>query len=194
MLDNLVWFILLVVLALFSLTVPSYFQIGIFANIVEQSTFVGTLAIGLSSSSSPATWTSRSKSVMALAAMVDRHPVRCTPASASASRSRRNGWSCRSRSLVALAVGAAVGATNGFFVVRLKMNAFIVTLAAYIWVRGLVVALSGGRSAQDLPPRCASSRIERFLAVPLHRLDLDRLLRSSSPSSCAGRRSAAICC
>ena len=59
---------------------------------------------------------------------------------------------------VALAVGAAIGATNAFFVVRLKMNAFIVTLAAYIWVRGLVVALSGGRSAQDMPERCASSR------------------------------------
>ena len=60
-LDNLVWFILVVVLALFSLTVPNYFQIGIFANIIEQSTFVGIMAIGLvARSSSPATWTSRS--------------------------------------------------------------------------------------------------------------------------------------
>ncbi len=47
LLDNLVWLILVVVLVVFSLTVPNYFQLGIFANIVEQSTFVGTLAIGL---------------------------------------------------------------------------------------------------------------------------------------------------
>ena len=47
-LDNLVWVILAAVLIVFSLTIPNYFQIGIFANIIEQSTFVGTMAIGLS--------------------------------------------------------------------------------------------------------------------------------------------------
>ena len=47
MLDNLVWIMLVVVLAIFSLTIPHYFQIGIFANIIEQSTFVGVMAIGL---------------------------------------------------------------------------------------------------------------------------------------------------
>ena len=36
-LDNLVWFMLLVVLAVFSLFIPNYFQLGIFANIIEQS-------------------------------------------------------------------------------------------------------------------------------------------------------------
>ena len=47
LLDNLVWLILLVVLAAFSLTVPNYFQFGIFANIIEQSSYVGVMAIGL---------------------------------------------------------------------------------------------------------------------------------------------------
>src|SRR5688500_20412834 len=47
LLDNLVWLILLVVLATFSLTVPQYFQFGIFANIIEQSSYVGVMAIGL---------------------------------------------------------------------------------------------------------------------------------------------------
>ena len=47
------------------------------------------------------------------------------------------------------------------------MNAFIVTLASYIWVRGLVVAISGGRSAQGLPVRCASSASRRCSAIPL---------------------------
>ena len=36
-LDNLVWFMLLFVLAAFSLFVPDYFQLGIFANIIEAS-------------------------------------------------------------------------------------------------------------------------------------------------------------
>ena len=46
-LDHLVWFMLAVVLVAFSLFVPNFFQIGIFANIIEQSTFVGVMAIGL---------------------------------------------------------------------------------------------------------------------------------------------------
>ena len=46
-LDHLVWFMLAVVLIAFSIFVPNFFQIGIFANIVEASTFVGVMAIGL---------------------------------------------------------------------------------------------------------------------------------------------------
>ena len=47
------------------------------------------------------------------------------------------------------------------------MNAFIITLAAYIWVRGLVVAVSGGRSAQDLAPAIRWFGIQRLLGLPL---------------------------
>ena len=68
-LDNLVWLILAVVLAVFSLTVPSYFQIGIFANIVEQATFVGTLAVGLSLVIIAGHMDLSIESIMALAAM-----------------------------------------------------------------------------------------------------------------------------
>lgn len=69
--------------------------------------------------------------------------------------------------LIALTVGGVIGAFNGFLVVVMQMNAFIVTLASYIWVRGLVVAVSGGRSAQDLPPPLRFIGIETFLAIPL---------------------------
>ena len=47
------------------------------------------------------------------------------------------------------------------------MNAFIVTLASYIWVRGLVLAISGGRSAQDLAPAIRWFGIQRLLGLPL---------------------------
>ena len=46
-LDNLVWFMLLVVLAAFSAFVPNYFQLGIFANIIEASSVLGVMSIGL---------------------------------------------------------------------------------------------------------------------------------------------------
>src|SRR3546814_8876240 len=47
-LDHLVWFILIIVLAVFSLSIEGFFQIGIFLSILEQSAFVGILAVGLS--------------------------------------------------------------------------------------------------------------------------------------------------
>jgi len=68
---------------------------------------------------------------------------------------------------LSLAVGAAIGALNGYLIVKVKMNAFIVTLAAFIWVRGLVVAISGGRSAQDLAPAIRWLGIQRVAGVPL---------------------------
>ena len=69
--------------------------------------------------------------------------------------------------LIALAVGGLIGFLNGLFTIKLKMNAFIVTLASYIWVRGLVVAISGGRSAQDLAPSLRVIGIQQLLYVPL---------------------------
>ena len=46
-LDNLVWFMLLFVLVVFSIFVPNYFQLGIFANIIEASSVLGVMSIGL---------------------------------------------------------------------------------------------------------------------------------------------------
>jgi len=40
--------------------------------------------------------------------------------------------------LIALAAGAVIGIINGFFVSKVKMNAFVVTLGSFIGVRGLI--------------------------------------------------------
>jgi len=78
------------------------------------------------------------------------------------------GWIVVPVSLAAgLLVGGVIGLLNGFLVVKVKMNAFIVTLASFIWVRGLVVALSGGRSAQNLAPELRWLGIQRVLGIPL---------------------------
>ncbi|MFZ5674959.1 MAG: ABC transporter permease [Pseudomonadota bacterium] len=165
LLDNLVWLMLVVVLAVFSLTIPNYFQIGIFANIIEQSTFVGVMAIGLAIVVIAGNMDLSIESTAALSAMITgilfaSHGIGIGFTTAPA-------WLVLPLSLgIALLVGAIIGALNGFLVVKLKMNAFIVTLAAYIWVRGLVVAISGGRSAQDLAPEIRFIGIQTFLYIP----------------------------
>jgi simple sugar transport system permease protein len=54
--------------------------------------------------------------------------------------------------VVTLLVGAAIGIFNGFLVVRLRLNAFIATLAMLILLRGATVGMTNGRTLFDLPP------------------------------------------
>jgi ribose transport system permease protein len=66
-----------------------------------------------------------------------------------------------------LAVGALVGFFNGFLTVKLKISAFIVTLAAFIGVRGFALVLSGGRSVYGLPDAFRGVASVELLGVPL---------------------------
>lgn len=167
LLDNLVWLILAVVLAVFSLGVPNYFQLGIFANIIEQSTFVGTLAIGLALVIIAGHLDLSVESTLGLSAMMTGVlfasngiglGIQLTPE-----------WlSIPASILVSLVIGGLIGASNAFFVIRLQLNAFIVTLASYLWVRGLVLVVSHGRSAQNLPPPLRGFATTQFLQVPLY--------------------------
>lgn len=150
-LDNLVWFMLLAVLAVFSLFVPNYFQPGIFANIIEASSVLGVMSIGLALVIIAGHMDLSVESVAALSAMAVG--ILFCSAGIGIGIKLQPEWLAVPVSLaIALGVGAAIGLLNGFLIVRWKVNAFIVTLASYIWVRGIVLAVSGGRSAQDLAP------------------------------------------
>jgi len=165
-LDNLVWFMLLFVLAIFSLFIPNYFQLGIFANIIEASSVLGVISIGLALVVIAGHMDLSVESVAALSAM--SVGILFCSAGIGLGITLSPEWLMVPASLVvAIGVGALIGAFNGFLIVKVKMNAFIITLASYIWVRGLVVAISGGRSAQDLAPAIRWFGIQRLLGLPL---------------------------
>ena len=165
-LDNLVWFMLLFVLVTFSLFVPNYFQLGIFANIIEASSVLGVMSIGLALVIIAGHMDLSVESVAALSAMAVGI-VFCSAGIGMGVQLTPDWLGVPVSLLIALAVGSAIGAFNGLLIVKLKMNAFIVTLASYIWVRGLVLALSGGRSAQDLAPAIRWFGVQRLLGLPL---------------------------
>jgi ribose/xylose/arabinose/galactoside ABC-type transport system permease subunit len=52
---------------------------------------------------------------------------------------------------VVLATGALVGLINGFLIVKLRLNAFIVTLAMLILLRGVQLGTTNGKTLFDLP-------------------------------------------
>ena len=134
-LDNLVWIILVLVLAVFSLAIPNFLQIGIFLNILEQSSFVGIIAVGLSLTLIAGHMDLSIESVMALAAMTVA--LIFGTGGAGGGLTLNPAWLAFPVSLaIALAIGILIGGANAFLVVRLGINAFIVTLAAYIFARG----------------------------------------------------------
>ena len=69
--------------------------------------------------------------------------------------------------LAVLLVGALVGFINGFMVVGLRLNAFIVTLAMLIILRGMLVGATSGRTLFDLPDAFYALMIVTVLGLPL---------------------------
>lgn len=65
-----------------------------------------------------------------------------------------------------LVVGALIGAVNGFLILKLRLNGFIVTLGALTMLRGLQVALSEGQSIVDLPPSFTYLGRTSWLGMP----------------------------
>lgn len=67
---------------------------------------------------------------------------------------------------VVFAVGAAVGALNGVLVVKLRLNAFIATLAMLILLRGTTVGITNGQTLFDLPPEFTYLGSAQWFGVP----------------------------
>ncbi|MFE0754044.1 ABC transporter permease [Inquilinus sp. NPDC058860] len=165
-LDHIVWLILLAVLAAFSLTVPGFFQAGTFTGILQQSTFIGILAIGLSLVIIAGQMDLSIESVLALSAM--------TTALLLGTTGPGLGWTLDPPWLVvpatlagAILLGGLIGLVNATLVVRFRINAFIVTLAAYIILFGAAVASSGNRAVAGLPAELRAVGTGTILDVPV---------------------------
>jgi ribose/xylose/arabinose/galactoside ABC-type transport system permease subunit len=68
---------------------------------------------------------------------------------------------------LALAIGAVVGAVNGLLIMRLGLNAFIVTLGMLIVLRGLQIGITGGQSIFDLPESISVLGGNSFIGLPI---------------------------
>jgi ribose transport system permease protein len=161
LLDHLVWLILAIILVIFSLTIDQFFQIGIFLNILHHATFVGLIAIGLSFCIIAGHMDLSVESVMAFAAML---AAWLAAGRGSASGIELDTWLTLA---LAIAFGAAAGAFNGVLVIRFQINAFIVTLATYIAIRGFGLVLTGGRSMYGLPDDFRAVATADLFGLPL---------------------------
>jgi simple sugar transport system permease protein len=64
-------------------------------------------------------------------------------------------------------VGALIGGVNGFLIVRMRLNAFIVTLAMLIVLRGLLVGAARGGTLFDMPDEFFTLSTATIAGLPL---------------------------
>ncbi|SMG58638.1 ABC transporter permease [Paraburkholderia susongensis] len=76
-------------------------------------------------------------------------------------------WPAAAGLLAIVAVGAVIGLINGFLVVRLRLNAFIVTLAMLIVLRGMLVGATKGGTLFDMPPSFFTLATTIVFGLPL---------------------------
>ncbi len=165
-LDNLVWVVFLVVFAAFCIAIPNFFQVSIILNILEQSTFIGVLAVGLTLVVLCGEMDLSIESTMALSAMASALLFGTNGAGLGIVVG--NGFVTALLSIgLSLVIGATVGFINAWLIVVWRINSFIVTLASFLWVRGLVVALSGGRSVYGMPDEIRWVAVNSFLGLPV---------------------------
>ncbi len=155
-LENIVWFILIILLTIFSISIDGFFQSGIFINILRQSTFVGILAVGLSCAVISGHMDLSIESVMGFSAML----------AAFLTTDLGGNYSVFTSLVIALSFGVFIGLFNGYLIVYFKINAFIITLSTFISVRGFSLLLTGGKSIYGLPNTFHTVGSDDFLGIP----------------------------
>ncbi len=161
LLDNMGWLILLVCLVTFSLTIGGYFSARNFSNIIYHAVFIGLLAIAESFCLISGNMDLSIESVAALSAIFSAW---LAGSSVFASGLHLNPFLVL---VLMVAAGGLVGALNAFFILKLRIHAFLVTLSTYIIIRGAAVLLTGGKGVTQLPASFTYIDTAHFVGIPL---------------------------
>ena len=147
-----VWVILVACCLLFSVLSSDFFTVHNILNILLQSSILGIMAVGMTFLMIAGFFDISVGAVIALTAAV---VVSLT------------GVSIPLAILAGLAVGIAIGAINGLLVTKAGINAFIVTLAAMVGVRGLVYIYTGEREIIGLSGAFEKLAAAQIASIPL---------------------------
>jgi ribose/xylose/arabinose/galactoside ABC-type transport system permease subunit len=129
--ENLIWVILLVAIIIGSLTIPNFLSLNNFINIIYHSSVLGMLVLGISMCLISGQLDLSIESTQAFAPIVGVLML----------MRWFKGFNPYLAILITIAVGAAVGLFNAFFVIKLKINSFLQTLVMLIILRGLCLYL-----------------------------------------------------
>jgi ribose transport system permease protein len=160
-LDNIVWFILLLVILAFSVGIQGFAQWGIYSNILYHAVFVGILAIGEALCIISRELDLSVESVLGLATVVTAY---LTGSSSDASGLLLNGFLTLG---IVLLMGALIGLFNGVLIVKLKISSFIITLSSYLIFRAVGLIITKGHGVLRLRPEMVAVARINVGPVPL---------------------------
>jgi simple sugar transport system permease protein len=155
--------VILVVFAIASVSVPYFFNVNnLVNNVLASSVVLGLLVIAQSIILIGGYFDLSMQSVVGLAPML---------AAWLAAPEGQGGLGTQIGPVGALAtilaVGALVGLINGFLVGKLRLNAFIVTLAMLILLQGFTLGISSGQTFSHLPVTMTFLSDIKFIGVTL---------------------------
>jgi len=160
-LDNIVWFILLLVIGAFSAGIPGYAQWGIYKNVLYHATFVGIIAVGEALCIITRELDLSIESVLGLSTVVTAY---LTGTSSDASGLLMNGFLTLG---LVLLMGVIVGLFNGILVVKVKISSFIITLSSYLILRAVGLVITGGHGVVRLRPEVVAVARINVGPIPL---------------------------
>lgn len=144
-LDNAIWFILLAMCILASIVNPVFLSKTNLLNLLLSVAVLGVLTVGESLVLFTGNFDLSIESTVGFSAAVAAWLMLGPPTGSGLYLSPVLAI------VVMLALGAAIGLFNGFMVVRVGMNPFIVTLAMLIILRGAMLILTSGQALYNLP-------------------------------------------
>lgn len=141
LLRNMVWLVLIVVSVVFILIEPRLISVSILMNVLEHSSILGILVIGMTLCLLTGRFDLSTESTLGLTALVGAWMV-------STNANFGSEWYLPPALVIVLmlAMGAAIGAVNGLFILKLKVNAFIVTLAILLALRGFTYVFTDAKT------------------------------------------------
>ncbi len=147
LLRNAVWIVLLFTTIAFVAVEPRLLSVRIFINVLEHSSILGILVIGMIFCLLAGRFDLSSESTLGFTALVGAWMVSTNPFFGS-------GWQLPPALVIVLmlGMGAGVGCLNSFFIIKLRVNAFIVTLAMLLALRGFTYVFTNANTMYDLPP------------------------------------------
>jgi ribose/xylose/arabinose/galactoside ABC-type transport system permease subunit len=152
-LDNLIWFIILLVCICFALITDTFLTGINIINILLHASILGVLTIGQAIVLMSGNFDLSAEGTVSLVAVVAAWlmlPAR----SSSMAQAGGIGWEVSPFIVVPLMliIGTVAGWLNGMFITRLRMNNFIVTLAMQLILRGIAYVISMGAIMPGTPP------------------------------------------
>ncbi len=155
LLTNTPFLLFAAILTLFGAAEPRFLQAESLLNIIKQASYIGILAVGMT--------------MVLLAGGIDLSVGSCMYVSAIVGGLLMNrfGLPLGAALIGCLATGAAIGAVNAFFVTRLKILPFVVTLATMVSGRGLGLLLTKSRAVGFPEAVVRMGSVNLFGVIPL---------------------------